>query len=53
MFWLSCMSSQHLTYIFTTHTHKVSGTTNEKGEATVGYNPLNDADWLIGELNDW
>lgn len=32
---------------------KISGTTNEKGEATTGYDPLNDADWLVGELNEW
>lgn len=35
------------------HIVDVSGTTNEKGEATTGYDPLNDADWLVGELNDW
>ena len=35
------------------HIIDVSGTTNEKGEATVGYDPLNDAEWLIGELRAW
>ena len=35
------------------HIIDVSGTTNEKGEATVGFDPVNDVDWLIGELNAW
>lgn len=35
------------------HVIDVSGTTNEKGEATVGYDPVNDAEWLIGELTEW
>ncbi|KAG9414158.1 hypothetical protein AC1031_013368 [Aphanomyces cochlioides] len=35
------------------HIIDVSGTTNEKGEATVGYNPLNDADWLTMEIHNW
>ncbi|CAK4208271.1 unnamed protein product [Aphanomyces euteiches] len=35
------------------HVIDVSGTTNEKGEATVGYNPLNDADWLTMEIHNW
>ena len=35
------------------HIIDASGTTNEKGEATTGYDPLNDADWLIGELESW
>ncbi|OQS01517.1 hypothetical protein ACHHYP_00696 [Achlya hypogyna] len=35
------------------HIVDVSGTTNEKGETTVGYNPLNDADWLTSEIHNW
>ncbi|KAF0688145.1 Aste57867_20217 [Aphanomyces stellatus] len=35
------------------HIIDVSGTTNEKGEATIGYNPLNDADWLTMEIHNW
>ena len=33
------------------HILDVSGTTNEKGEATVGYDPINDAQWLHGEIH--
>jgi|SRR6056297_2414541 len=35
------------------HILDVSGTTNEKGEATVGYDPVNDAKWLHGEIHAW
>ncbi|ETV95289.1 hypothetical protein H310_11190 [Aphanomyces invadans] len=35
------------------HIIDVSGTTNEKGETTIGYNPLNDADWLTTEIHNW
>ncbi|EQC38998.1 hypothetical protein SDRG_03951 [Saprolegnia diclina VS20] len=35
------------------HIVDVSGTTNEKGETTIGYNPLNDADWLTSEIHNW
>ncbi|OQR96830.1 hypothetical protein THRCLA_07152 [Thraustotheca clavata] len=35
------------------HIVDVSGTTNEKGEATIGYDPLNDADWLTSEIHNW
>lgn len=33
------------------HILDVSGTTNEKGEATVGYDPINDARWLHSEIH--
>lgn len=33
------------------HILDVSGTTNEKGEATVGYDPINDAQWLHSEIH--
>lgn len=35
------------------HILDASGTTNEKGEATVGYDPINDAEWLHGEVHAW
>jgi len=35
------------------HILDVSGSTNEKGEATVGYDPINDAEWLHGEIHAW
>mmetsp|Transcript_28807 Transcript_28807/g.58877 ORF Transcript_28807/g.58877 Transcript_28807/m.58877 type:complete len:674 (-) Transcript_28807:141-2162(-) len=35
------------------HVIDVSGTTDSKGEATVGYDPVDDAEWLIGELTEW
>eukprot|EP00160_Parvularia_atlantis_P016448 Unigene5220_Nuclearia_a/m.16027 Unigene5220_Nuclearia_a/g.16027 ORF Unigene5220_Nuclearia_a/g.16027 Unigene5220_Nuclearia_a/m.16027 type:complete len:350 (-) Unigene5220_Nuclearia_a:5-1054(-) len=35
------------------HVVDVSGTTNEKGEATVGYDPINDIDWLRSEIHSW
>jgi len=35
------------------HVVDVSGTTNEKGETTEGYDPSNDIDWLNLELHSW
>ncbi|KAF1325898.1 P-loop containing nucleoside triphosphate hydrolase, partial [Globisporangium splendens] len=35
------------------HIIDVSGRTNEKGEETVGYDPINDADWLNAEIHSW
>ncbi|KAF1790571.1 P-loop containing nucleoside triphosphate hydrolase [Phytophthora cactorum] len=35
------------------HIIDVSGHTNEKGEETVGYDPINDADWLETEIHQW
>lgn len=35
------------------HIIDVSGLTNEKGEATTGYNPIQDADWFRHELQQW
>ncbi|KAE9033068.1 putative GTP-binding protein [Phytophthora rubi] len=35
------------------HIIDVSGHTNEKGEETVGYDPINDADWLDTEIHQW
>ncbi|TMW60083.1 hypothetical protein Poli38472_000125 [Pythium oligandrum] len=35
------------------HIIDVSGKTNEKGEETVGYDPINDADWLQTEIHNW
>jgi ribosome-binding ATPase YchF (GTP1/OBG family) len=35
------------------HIIDVSGTTNEKGEATKGYDPINDIEWLDGEIHAW
>lgn len=35
------------------HIIDVSGRTNEKGEETVGYDPINDADWLTTEIHQW
>jgi hypothetical protein len=32
------------------HVVDVSGTTNEKGEETAGYNPLQDVQWLQDEI---
>jgi hypothetical protein len=32
------------------HVVDVSGTTNAKGEATLGYDPINDIDWLRSEI---
>jgi len=33
------------------HVVDVSGTTNEKGETTVGYDPTNDIEWLRTEIH--
>lgn len=35
------------------HIIDVSGRTNEKGEETEGYDPINDADWLNAEIHSW
>lgn len=35
------------------HIVDASGTTNEKGEETSGYNPVNDAEWLELEIEQW
>jgi len=35
------------------HVVDVSGTTNEKGENTIGYDPINDIDWLHQELHEY
>ena len=33
------------------HVVDVSGTTNEKGESTEGYDPIKDIDWLQQEIH--
>ncbi|KAF2073642.1 hypothetical protein CYY_005061 [Polysphondylium violaceum] len=35
------------------HVVDVSGTTNEKGEETTGYDPINDIQWLKDEIHQW
>ncbi len=35
------------------HVIDASGTTNERGEKTVNYDPCCDADWLKKEIEDW
>lgn len=35
------------------HIIDISGRTNEKGEETEGYDPINDADWLSAEIHSW
>ncbi|EFA85445.1 Hypothetical 45.2 kDa GTP-binding protein [Heterostelium album PN500] len=35
------------------HVVDVSGTTNEKGEETTGYDPINDVQWLKDEIHQW
>ncbi|CAI5731216.1 unnamed protein product [Hyaloperonospora brassicae] len=35
------------------HIIDVSGHTNEKGEETVGYDPIHDAEWLDTEIHMW
>lgn len=35
------------------HVVDVSGTTNEEGKATRGYDPLNDIEWLQDEIRRW
>jgi ribosome-binding ATPase YchF (GTP1/OBG family) len=35
------------------HVVDVSGTTDEAGKVTVGYDPINDIDWLRFEIHSW
>ncbi|KAH6559953.1 hypothetical protein BASA50_006666 [Batrachochytrium salamandrivorans] len=35
------------------HVVDVSGTTDEGGKETVGYDPINDIDWLKSEIHSW
>ena len=35
------------------HVMDASGTTNEKGEKTSGYDPSTDAEWLVSEIQEW
>ena len=35
------------------HVVDVSGTTDSAGKVTVGYDPINDIDWLTSEIKDW
>lgn len=35
------------------HVIDISGKTNEKGEETIGYDPINDAEWLRTEIHQW
>jgi ribosome-binding ATPase YchF (GTP1/OBG family) len=35
------------------HVLDASGTTNEKGEATTGYDPAKDHEWLVSEIQKW
>ncbi|KAG0244262.1 45.2 kDa GTP-binding protein [Mortierella sp. GBAus27b] len=35
------------------HVVDVSGTTNAKGEETIGYDPIGDIEWLRGEVHSW
>ncbi|KNE67454.1 hypothetical protein AMAG_11917 [Allomyces macrogynus ATCC 38327] len=35
------------------HVVDVSGTTDAAGKATVGYDPVNDIDWLTSEVHAW
>eukprot|EP00026_Physarum_polycephalum_P008590 Phypoly_transcript_08678.p1 GENE.Phypoly_transcript_08678~~Phypoly_transcript_08678.p1 ORF type:complete len:430 (+),score=42.89 Phypoly_transcript_08678:29-1291(+) len=35
------------------HVIDVSGMTNEKGEETSGYDPINDIEWLQTEIHSW
>ncbi|KAJ3124048.1 hypothetical protein HK098_001424 [Nowakowskiella sp. JEL0407] len=35
------------------HVVDVSGTTDENGKVTQGYDPINDVDWLQQEIRDW
>jgi ribosome-binding ATPase YchF (GTP1/OBG family) len=35
------------------HVIDASGTTNERGEKTINYDPSNDAEWLRKEIEDW
>jgi len=35
------------------HIIDVAGRTNEKGEETIGYDPMNDIEWLMDEIHSW
>ncbi|KAJ1615244.1 GTP binding protein [Cryptosporidium canis] len=35
------------------HIIDISGNTNEKGEQTTNYNPINDHEWLLKEIEMW
>lgn len=35
------------------HIVDVSGTTDASGKETVGYDPINDIDWLTSEIHEW
>lgn len=35
------------------HILDISGTTNEKGEVTTGYDPSKDHEWLVLEIELW
>jgi len=35
------------------HVVDVSGTTDEGGKETLGYDPINDIDWLQSEIREW
>jgi ribosome-binding ATPase YchF (GTP1/OBG family) len=35
------------------HVVDVSGTTDQNGKETVGYDPINDLDWLKSEIHTW
>ncbi|KAJ3315287.1 hypothetical protein HDV04_003680 [Boothiomyces sp. JEL0838] len=35
------------------HVVDASGTTDENGKVTVGYDPINDIDWLRSEIHSW
>ncbi|KXS16600.1 45.2 kDa GTP-binding protein [Gonapodya prolifera JEL478] len=35
------------------HVVDVSGTTDSHGKETVGYDPINDVEWLTGEIEAW
>ncbi|KAJ3037711.1 hypothetical protein HDV00_001360 [Rhizophlyctis rosea] len=35
------------------HVVDVSGTTDQNGKETIGYDPINDIDWLRSEIHSW
>ncbi len=35
------------------HIIDVAGRTNEKGEETIGYDPMKDIEWLMDEIHSW
>jgi ribosome-binding ATPase len=35
------------------HVVDVSGTTDQAGKVTIGYDPINDIDWLRSEIHSW